>query len=94
MKLATFALLAVGLSECPPSPTTTDAGPPRALDAAMSICGQACSRLADLGCAEGKAPNCEATCNKSALLTTVHPYCLADAGSKAEARAGGSVACP
>lgn len=95
-----LAALAAAVPGCPPSPLQNDSGadaaPPDDLDAASSACARACRNLAALGCSEGTATSCTATCQhtQTARLVDLHPTCLADAKSKAAARACGSVDCP
>ena len=93
MKIAAIALLFLLAAECPAKPSPHPVG-----DAAPDgcSCALACSNLASLGCQEGVAANCTATCQhvESSRLTELHPTCLSAAKTKAEARACGSVACP
>lgn len=77
---------------------TGDAAPPSALDAAPPDpmgCRAACSNLAALGCKEGQAASCAATCeHANGTLTDLKPTCLRLAKTKAAARACKSVECP
>jgi hypothetical protein len=64
-------------------------------DASMSVCQAACANLRALGCREGDAGNCVATCeHANGVLTDLHPKCLAGARTKAQARDCRSVDCP
>ena len=55
-----------------------------------------CQHLADLGCSEGAAPSCARVFERieEARMSQLHPACLLDASSRAQARACGSVDCP
>lgn len=93
MKIATIALLSLLAAECPAKPSPAPVG-----DAAPDngSCAAACSNLRGLGCKEGLADNCVATCEhvEATRLTELHPTCLTRAATKAEARLCGSVSCP
>lgn len=87
----------------PPDPPdaspTIDAAPPApdaSTDGGSSLCALACANLVALGCAEGKAPNCVATCQhtQASPITDLHTACVATKRTKADVRACGSVACP
>lgn len=90
----------------PPAPLPTDAGPEAAAPEAgpvdedasprESVCARACARLKELGCKEGLAASCVATCERAQAehLTDLHPDCLAAASTKEAARACKSVRCP
>ncbi len=93
MKLFVAVLVSTLAAECPTPPTphpTGDAAP----DAGS--CLTACSTLRGLGCKEGLADNCVATCDHAQAdkLVDLKPTCLTRAATKAEARACGSVSCP
>lgn len=93
MKLVAALIIAsLAAAECPPMPPphpVGDAAPDR------GSCVLACATLRSLGCREGLAANCVATCDhvESSRLTELHPGCLAAATSKEAARACGSVRC-
>jgi hypothetical protein len=92
-----FAASILALAGCPspPNPPTPDSG-----DAAMlgdaNHAGAMCSRLAELGCAEGADPSCAVVVAHvmDAGLTRVNAACIASATSKEAARACGFVRCP
>lgn len=98
--LALVALAACVPSPQPPTPDADASGvDASSLDAApdtpTSACALACANLASLACAEGKSPACTSTCEKAnGTLTDLHPACLVNARTKADARKCGSVACP
>jgi hypothetical protein len=58
-------------------------------------CRDACSHLADLGCAEGLAATCVTTCcqAQSEGITDLHLACLLAAPTTEDVRHCGSVAC-
>ena len=94
MKLVVVMIVAsLAAAECPPRPAPHPVG-----DAAPAggSCVLACASLRSLGCREGVAVNCVATCEhvESSRLTELHVGCLSVASSKEAARACGSVACP
>ncbi len=70
-----------------PIPTEVDAG---------TNYGALCAHLADIGCSEGADPGCVDTFTifQGDRMAQLHPSCLMDASSRAQARACGSVACP
>lgn len=89
----------------PPGPDASDASSPTVGDSAptppTANCGIACSNLADLGCSEGKATDCQVVmqhANDDRLIRSesgapLSCACLAAAKDKVSARACG-VHCP
>ena len=90
MKRAAFALL-VSLVGCvTPGPTPTPGPGPDVTDYSL-----VCQHLADLGCPEGRAPECAVAFGRfqDSRMTDLRPSCLMAAQSATAARACGSVLC-
>jgi hypothetical protein len=82
-----FGLSGFGCKSGPqPVPTSVDAG----MDYAAL-----CAHLKDIGCPEGEDPGCVDTFAifQGDRMAQLHPSCLMDASSRAQARACGSVSC-
>ena len=85
LRRAAFALL-VSLVGCATTPTPV----PDVTDYSM-----VCQHLADLGCPEGRAPECAAAFGRiqGGRLSDLQPACLMGATTPDTARACGSVLC-
>ncbi|MCL2779616.1 MAG: hypothetical protein FWD73_16620 [Polyangiaceae bacterium] len=98
MRLFLAGITALSLLACQPAPKqpVQDAGDASVELDAASPAAKACANLRRLGCAEGNDDSCVATIEhvQSARITDLHPDCLAEASTKAEARACRSVVCP
>jgi hypothetical protein len=81
--------LACTASTCASSPQPVPPAPPADYSAI-------CAHLSDIGCPEGAAPNCASAFRHIAVgnMADLHPQCLLDATTRAQARACGSVDCP
>jgi hypothetical protein len=95
LSIALLLLAAACARPLPPAPV-----PPDAADAARASdamppdptgCTAACANLQRLGCPEGIAANCVATCQHGLQITNMNTACLAAAGSPDAARACGSL---
>lgn len=104
IRCVAFALAALAIEACPPSPAppvpdagpSLDAAPPPPVDAGLTVYARACSNLVARGCSEGLAANCAAVMEhaQTSHLVTMDADCIARARSKTEVRTCGPVACP
>jgi hypothetical protein len=84
------ALLLACVGCVTPGPTPTPGPGPDVTDYSL-----VCQHLADLGCSEGKAPECAAAFGRiqGGRISDLQPSCLMAAKTPAAARACGSVLC-
>lgn len=89
LKRAAFALL-VSLVGCGTTPTPTPTPGPDVVDYSL-----VCQHLADLGCPEGRAPECAAAFSRihEGKMSDLAPACLMAAKTPFAARQCGSVIC-
>jgi hypothetical protein len=98
MKRLVLALLLVASCGTVPAPTPEPVpGPvPDPEPAPVVDYSAVCQHLADLGCKEGRAPNCAEAFGRiqGGRISDLQPTCLMAAKTAAAARACGSITCP
>lgn len=90
-RLALVALLACTPKPIQPPPVDVVVADAAPAPAPATVCGKACAHLAELGCSDGKAANCEAACISapSSHVAAFDPACIIDAGTLDAAKACG-----